>query len=241
MMLKQITRELAKLADPEQAAVLLRFFKTGPGQYGEGDMFRGIRVPVLRQLVKKYADPPLADAENLLHAGHHEDRLLGLLFLVAGFEKGRPELRRRIYQLYLANTRYINNWDLVDVSAPHIVGAHLFNRSRATLRRLARSGVLWERRIAIVSTFYFIRRNQFDDTLDIARMLLDDKHDLMHKASGWMLREVGKRDREAEEIFLREHCTRMPRTMLRYAIERFSREERLLYLSGHGAAPPVNE
>ena len=160
---------------------------------------------------------------TLLHAGHHEDRLLGLLFLMAGFEKGGAELRRQIYQLYLANTRFINNWDLVDVSAPHIVGAYLFDRSRAPLRRLARSGLLWERRIAIVATFYFIRRNQFDDTLEIAGMLLDDKHDLMHKAAGWMLREVGKRDREAEEVFLRKHCTHMPRTMLRYAIERFPR------------------
>jgi len=234
MTFKQITRELACLADPEQAAVLRRFFKTGPGQYGEGDVFRGIKVPVLRQLLKKYPALPLADAERLLHAGHHEDRLLGLLFLVAEFEKGRPEVRRRIYRLYLDNTRFINNWDLVDVSAPHVVGAHLFDRSRSPLRRLARSSLLWERRIAIVATFYFIRRNQFDDTLEIAGMLLDDKHDLMHKAVGWMLREVGKRDLAAEEGFLQPHCARMPRTMLRYAIERFAPDKRMLYLSGCG-------
>jgi 3-methyladenine DNA glycosylase AlkD len=236
MMFKQITRELARLADPDQAAVLRGFFKTGPGQYGEGDVFRGIRVPVLRQIVKKYPDLPLADAEHLLHAPHHEDRLLGLLFLVAAFEKGGPELRRQIYQLYLANTRFINNWDLVDAAAPAIAGAYLFDRSRAPLRRLARSGLLWERRIAIVSTFYCIRRNQFDGALEIAGMLLDDKHDLIHKAVGWMLREVGKRDQEAEEGFLREHCSRMPRTMLRSAIERFPREKRLLYLGGLSAA-----
>ncbi len=235
-MFKKITHELAQLADPDQAAVLRGFFKTGPGQYGEGDVFRGIKVPVLRQLVKKYPDLPLADAETLLHAGHHEDRLLGLLFLVAKFEKGSAEVRRRIYQLYLANTSFINNWDLVDATAPNIVGAYLFDRRRAPLRRLARSGLLWERRIAIVATFYFIRRNQFDGALEIAGMLLDDKHDLIHKAVGWMLREVGKRDREAEEAFLREHCSRMPRTMLRYAIERFAREERLLYLGGLSAA-----
>ena len=231
-MFRQITHELAKLADPEKAKVLRGFFKTGPGQYGEGDVFRGIKVPVLRQIVKKHPGLPLADAERLLHAGHHEDRLLGLLFLIAEFEKGGPEIRRQIYQLYLANTRFINNWDLVDVSAPNVVGAYLFDRSRAPLRRLARSGLLWERRIAIVATFYFIRRNQFDDTLEIAGMLLDDKHDLMHKAAGWMLREVGKRDLAAEEGFLREHCTHMPRTMLRYAIERFAPDKRGAYLAG---------
>jgi 3-methyladenine DNA glycosylase AlkD len=232
MMFRQITHELAKLADPEKAALLRGFFKTGPGQYGEGDVFWGIKVPVLRQIVKKYPGLPLADAERLLHAGHHEDRLLGLLFLIADFEKGGAEVRRQIYQLYLANTRFINNWDLVDVSAPNVVGAYLFDRSRAPLRRLARSSLLWERRIAIVATFYFIRRNQFDDTLDIAGMLLDDKHDLMHKAAGWMLREVGKRDLTAEEGFLREHCTHMPRTMLRYAIERFAPDKRAAYLAG---------
>lgn len=231
-MFRQITHELAKLADPEQAAVLRGFFKTGPGQYGEGDVFRGIRVPVLRQIVKQYPGLPLADAENLLHAPHHEDRLLGLLFLTDRFTKGCTELRRQIYELYLANTRFINSWDLVDASAPHVVGAYLFDRSRAPLRRLARSSLLWERRIAIVATFYFIRRNQFGDTLEIARMLLDDRHDLMHKAVGWMLREVGKRDREAEEVFLREHFTHMPRTMLRSAIERLGRDARLLYLRG---------
>jgi 3-methyladenine DNA glycosylase AlkD len=232
MMFRQITQELAKLADPEQAAVLRRFFKTGPGQYGQGDMFRGIKVPVLRQIVKKYPDLPLADAEKLLHAGHHEDRLLGLLFLVAGFEKGGAEVRRGIHRLYLDNTRFINNWDLVDVTAPHIVGAYLFDRSRAPLCRLARSALLWERRIAIVATFYFIRRNQFDDTLKIAGMLLGDKHDLMHKAVGWMLREVGKRDLAAEEGFLQKHCGHMPRTMLRYAIERFAPDKRAGYLHG---------
>ncbi|MBN2106533.1 MAG: DNA alkylation repair protein [Deltaproteobacteria bacterium] len=235
-MFKKIIHDLAQLADPEQAEVLRGFFKTGPGQYGEGDVFRGIKVPVLRQIVKKYPGLPLADAEKLLHAPHHEDRMLGLLFLVAAFEKGGPELRRRIYRLYLANTRFINNWDLVDATAPHIVGAYLFDRNRAPLRRLALSGLLWERRIAIVATFYCIRRGQFEDTLELAAMLLDDKHDLIHKAVGWMLREVGKRDREAEEIFLRVHCSRMPRTMLRYAIERFPREKRQLYLGGLSAA-----
>ena len=231
-MFRQITHELAKLGDPEQAAVLRRFFKTGPGQYGEGDLFRGIKVPALRQIVKKYPDLPLADAERLLHAGQHEDRLLGLLFLVAGFEKGGAEVRSGIYRLYLDNTRFINNWDLVDVTAPHIVGAYLFDRNRAPLRSLARSALLWERRIAIVATFYFIRRNQFDDTLKIAGMLLGDKHDLMHKAVGWMLREVGKRDLAAEEGFLQKHCGHMPRTMLRYAIERFDPDKRTGYLHG---------
>jgi len=234
-MFKKIIHELARLTDPDQAAVLRRFFKTGPGQYGEGDQFRGIRVPVLRRLLKQYPALPLADAEKLLHAGHHEDRLLGLLFFVDRFTKGGEALRRQIYRQYLANTRFINNWDLVDATAPHIVGAHLFDKSRLPLRRLARSGLLWERRIAIVATFYFIRRNQFDDTLAIAGMLLDDTHDLIHKAVGWMLREVGKCDPEAEEVFLREHCSRMPRTMLRYAIDRFPPKERLLYLGGLSA------
>ena len=230
-MLRKIKREIAKLADPQQAKLLRGFFKTGPGQYGEGDVFRGIKVPVLRKLAKQYPGLPLADAETLLHAGQHEDRLLGLLFLIAAFEKGSAELKRQIYQVYLANTRFINNWDLVDVSAPHIVGAYLFDKNRKPLRSLARSSLLWERRIAIVATFYFIRRNQFDDTLEIAGMLLDDKHDLMHKATGWMLREVGKRDCAAAEGFLQKHCMHMPRTMLRYAIERFAPDKRAAYLA----------
>ncbi|MCX5900331.1 MAG: DNA alkylation repair protein, partial [Proteobacteria bacterium] len=170
--------------------------------------------------------------ERLLHAAHHEDRMLGLLFLVARFERGGAEVRRRIYRLYLDSTCCINNWDLVDVTAPHIVGAYLFDRNRAPLRRLARSALLWERRIAIVATFYFIRRNQFDDTLTLAEMLLGDRHDLMHKAVGWMLREVGKRDLAAEEGFLQKHCGHMPRTMLRYAIERFDPDKRAAYLAG---------
>ena len=231
MTIPEIQRKLRKLANKEKAKILQGFFKTGPGQYGEGDVFRGITVPVLRKLVKKYPGLPLVDAEKLLHAGHHEDRLLGLLFLAAGFEKGGAEVRQRIYRLYLDNTGCINNWDLVDVSAPHVVGAHLFDKNRAPLRRLARSAVLWERRIAIVSTFYFIRRNQFDDTLAIAGMLLDDKHDLMHKAAGWMLREVGKRDVTVLRAFLDRHTPRLPRTLLRYAIEKLPERERKRYLA----------
>lgn len=232
MMAGEIQKELDLFGNPAAAAFAQKFFKTGKGQYGEGDVFRGIRVPMLRQLAKKYKDVGLSDAKELLHSRFHEDRLLALLILVRSYGKGDSATQSRIYELYLQNTEFINNWDLVDVSAEHIVGAFLMEREKEPLTRLALSAALWERRIAIMATFHFIKRDIFDETLRLAKMLLNDKEDLLHKAVGWMLREVGKRDADAQEGFLREYSTRMPRTMLRYAIERFPENKRKAYLEG---------
>lgn len=230
--LPHIQTRLYDLANPETARGLQRFFKTGPGQYGEGDTFLGIKVPVLRKLAGEFRDVALADAGALLRSQHHEARLLALLFLVRAFGKGSAIERQEVFDLYLAATRHINNWDLVDASAPYIVGAHLADRERAPLQLLAQSGSLWERRIAIVATFHFIRRREFGDTLVIAERLLADREDLIHKATGWMLREVGKREPAALEGFLQRHYRAMPRTMLRYAIERFPEDRRQAYLRG---------
>lgn len=227
---QKIERRLTSLGDAEDAAQARRFFKTGPGQYGEGDQFLGIRVPVLRKLAKELIDTPLNDTVKLLHSPFHEARMLALLIWIYQAKRGDKTLP--LYRIYLANTRHINNWDLVDVSAEHIVGTHLFERSRQPLYKLAKSKSLWERRIAIISTFYFIRLGDFTDTLAIADILLNDPEDLMHKAVGWMLREVGKRDLTAEESFLLPRYTNMPRTMLRYAIERFPEPLRTAYLHG---------
>ncbi len=228
--LPEIQSRLRSLASPETAQVLQGFFKTGPGQYGAGDEFLGIKVPRVRALAKDFPDTGLATAVELLHSRFHEQRLLALLFLMRIFAAGGAQERQDAYQAYLANSRWINNWDLVDLSAPHVVGAYLAERERAPLYQLARSASLWERRIAMVATLHFIRRNDFDDTLRLAEHLLKDREDLMHKACGWMLREVGKRDQERLESFLRQHGRGMPRTMLRYAIERFPEELRQAYL-----------
>ncbi len=228
----EIKKELAGLADERVAAVSRRFFKTGPGEYGAGDRFRGIRVPVLRRLARAHRGISLREAGRLLQSAFHEDRLLALLLWIDIFAKGDDAVRARVYDLYLANTRRINNWDLVDASAAPIVGAFLRERPRDPLYRLARSADLWERRIAVIAPWHFIKRGEFAETLKIARVLLTDREDLIHKAVGWMLREVGKRDRDAEEGFLRAHYRRMPRTMLRYAIERFPEHRRRQYLQG---------
>jgi 3-methyladenine DNA glycosylase AlkD len=228
--LAALRRELRALGTPERAAVSAGYFKTGPGQYGEGDRFIGITIPQLRQLVREHAALPLRDVVKLLASSWHEERLAGVLILVRRYEKGDEDERQAIYDLYLQNTSRINNWDLVDASAPHIVGAHLRDRDRAPLYELARSASLWERRIAIIATQHFIRRGDFRDALAIAKLLLRDEHDLIHKAAGWMLREIGDRDRAAEEQFLEAHAARMPRTMLRYAIEKFPVPLRHRYL-----------
>jgi len=230
--LESLRARLGELADPEDARFLQRYFKTGPGEYGEGDVFIGIRVPVLRGLAREHGDLPLDDAAELLRSPVHEERLLALLILVRAHGRGTADRKREIHDLYLAHTRFINNWDLVDSSAEHIVGAQLWEGDRSLLDRLARSESVWERRIAIIATFHFIRRGHFGDTFRIAETLLDDRHDLIHKAVGWMLREAGKRDQAAEEAFLRAHHRRMPRTMLRYAIERFPEPLRKAYLRG---------
>jgi len=231
-MSRGIRARLRELGDEAIAAHSRRFFKTGPGEYGEGDQFVGVRVPVLRGLVREYKDLPLPAATKSLHSKIHEERLLALLILIHQFARGDDALREEIHDLYLANTTFINNWDLVDISAAPIVGAYLIDKERSTLHRLAKSEQLWERRIAIMATFHFIKQNQFDDTLKIARQLLHDKEDLIHKATGWMLREIGKRDVAAEELFLARHYSKMPRTMLRYAIERFPPVRRKAYLQG---------
>jgi 3-methyladenine DNA glycosylase AlkD len=230
----ELQKRLAALADARIAAGSRRFFKTGPGQYGEGDIFRGIRVPVLRGLAKEYQSIRLPEAVRLLGSPFHEDRLLALLLLVRLYSRGDVAAREKIYRLYLKHTRFINNWDLVDSSAEHIVGAFLWDKSREPLHRLAKSADLWERRIAIIATFHFIKRGEFGETLAIARTLLSDREDLIHKAVGWMLREVGKRDPAALEEFLKEHQQRMPRVMLRYAIEHFPADKRQQYLKGKG-------
>jgi len=232
MTLEALRRELRALADPTKAAVLQRFFKTGPGEYAEGDQFLGVKVPSLRALVKRYRELSTASVLELLGSPLHEERLLALLLLVQRFQRANEQERRSIYRTYLVNTAYINNWDLVDSSAEHIVGAWLCDKSRRPLHTLARSTSVWERRVSILATFHFIKQYEFDETLAIATQLLDDGHDLIHKAVGWMLREVGKRDRKAEEAFLLQHYRQMPRTMLRYAIEKFPEQRRRRYLAG---------
>jgi 3-methyladenine DNA glycosylase AlkD len=230
--LEALRHELYALADPADAIHLQRFFKTAPGEYGAGDKFLGLRVPALRRLVREYRQLADAHALEMLSSSWHEERLLALMLLVDGYRRGDSARRDTIHRAYLAHTRYINNWDLVDTSAAGIIGAHLDPREIELLERLARSDGLWERRIAIVSTYHFIRQNEFGPTLKIARLLLRDSHDLIHKAVGWMLREVGQRDRVVEDAFLKKHYREMPRTMLRYAIERHPEKLRKQYLAG---------
>jgi 3-methyladenine DNA glycosylase AlkD len=232
MTTRKLLARLQQLGDEKTAQVLRGFFKTRPGEYGAGDVFLGIKVPPLRLLAREYQDLPLTEAEKLLRSRFHEARLLALLILVRAFARGDDAVRGAIYDLYRANTARVNNWDLVDASAEYIVGGYLADRDRQPLYELAHSTSVWERRIAIVATFDFIRRGDFTDTLKIALMLLADREDLIHKAAGWMLREVGKRDLAAAEAFLKEHYRRMPRTMLRYAIERFDEPRRQQYLRG---------
>jgi 3-methyladenine DNA glycosylase AlkD len=230
---EDIRAEFRRLADPAKAKSLQRFFKTGPGQYGEGDVFAGITVPVIRKLVRKYRDIPLDSAVELLKSPMHEERLLALLLLVENYKRSDDAGRKRIYGLYLKHTRFINNWDLVDLSAPHIVGAFLADGDKMKLHQLARSKSLWERRIAVLATFHDIKRGISDHTFALADLLMGDDHDLIHKAVGWMLREAGKRCSPVLlREFLRTRYRTMPRTMLRYAIERFPEEQRKAYIRG---------
>jgi 3-methyladenine DNA glycosylase AlkD len=222
--------KLSKLSSPTRARNLNWFFKTAPGEYGEGDQFIGIRVPVLRRLTCEFRSLPLSAAIELLQSPIHEERLLALLILTDAYERAGESGRAAIYRLYLKNLSHVNNWDLVDCSAPRIVGRHLEERPRKILFRLARSKILWNRRVAILAAFHFIRQDDFGDSLRLAEFLLDDGHDLMHKAVGWMLREIGKRDVAGLEKFLHKHAARMPRTMLRYAIEKLPERKRQFYL-----------
>lgn len=229
---RELSKVLKEFADAKVAERSQRFFKTAKGEYGEGDQFLGIRVPALRQLAKQYKTLTLGEISNLLKSAYHEERLCALFLLIQKFTKAKEKDRSEIYELYLNNTKYINSWDLVDSSAYQIIGAYLYDKNKSPLYTLSRSKDLWERRISIISTFYFIKNNQFDDALEISKQLLIDKEDLIHKAVGWMLREVGNREIEIEKTFLLSHYSKMPRTMLRYAIEKFPEKEREKYLCG---------
>jgi 3-methyladenine DNA glycosylase AlkD len=230
MSVQPIQKKLRSLGNKEIAQHSQRFFKTGKGEYGEGDHFLGIRVPVLRNLVRTSNTLNTRQILDLLTSNYHEERLFALLWLVDRFNKANELERSQIYGLYLDHTRYINNWDLVDSSASQIVGSYLIDKDREPLYELARSASLWERRISIISTGSFIRNRDFQDALKISELLLNDDQDLIHKAVGWMLREIGKRDPDVEKSFLKTRYQQMPRTMLRYAIERFPDAERKAYL-----------
>ncbi len=224
------SKQLRKSASPEKAKVLRRFFKTGPGEYADGDIFIGVTVPSIRKVSEQFQDLSFSDAIKLLRSRIHEERFLALLILLRLFKEGDAKIKEKIYKTYLANARFINNWDLVDLSAPAIVGGFLINKDRRILYSLAKSTLLWERRIAILATFTFIRVNDLKDVFGITKILLGDKEDLIHKACGWMLREAGKRNLQAEEEFLCKNYKIMPRTMLRYALEKFSQDKRKLFL-----------
>ncbi|HTY43810.1 MAG TPA: DNA alkylation repair protein [Patescibacteria group bacterium] len=232
--LNELKQELEKKKNPEQAKNLQRYFKTGKGQYGEGDIFIGIRVPMIREIAKKYIDLSFEDLQKLLDSRIHEQRLIALLILVDKYRKNKKNNieKMKICRFYLENTKNINNWDLVDLSAPNIIGDFSLHEGNDAIRQLAKSKNLWEKRIAIISTFAFIKQRNLGETLAIANMLINDKHDLIHKAVGWALREVGKKNREVLEIFLKARYKNMPRTMLRYAIEKFPEDLRKKYLKG---------
>jgi len=253
MTASRIIKQLRLVGTSEKAKILLGFFRTGKGQYGEGDTFLGVTVPQQREIAKEFRSLPFGEIEKLLASPYHEARMTGLLILTYAFDSADEGRRKDIYDFLLDHQVAMNNWDLVDVIAPKIVGEYLLHthpsvlkpgqlplkrragvqgerNGRKILYRFAKSADLWERRIAIVATFAFIREGKFEDTLAICEILLDDKHDLIHKASGWMLREVGKRDEKTLRAFLDAHASRMPRTMLRYAIERLSERERKVYL-----------
>lgn len=233
MSLISLKKELNLLKDRDQANILKRFFKTGKREYGEGDIFLGIKVPVQRIVAKKYTTLPYKDIELLLESNIHEYRLVALIILMGQYKSSDTRGKERIFKLYLKNCKHINNWDLVDISAPLIVGDYLLHKSKKILYNFARSTHLWKKRIAIISTLTFIRNNKFGDTFHLAEILLEDTHDLIHKAVGWMLREVGKRDQKKEEKFLRKYYKHMSRTTLRYAIERFPKKLRRSYLEGN--------
>ncbi|HEX9503999.1 MAG TPA: DNA alkylation repair protein [Patescibacteria group bacterium] len=236
-MIERLKKELKKAGSPARAKASMWFFKTEKGSYGHGDVFLGVNMPVLRIIAKRYMVLSLKDIQTLLLSPIHEHRLTALVILVDKYNKADEASKNKIFEFYLANAQRINNWDLVDLSAPYIPGVHLRDKNKKALYKLAKSENLWEKRIAIISTFGFIRNGQFTDTLKVAKILLNDKHDLIHKAVGWMLREVGKRSLSAEELFLKKYRKHMPRTALRYAIEKFSEEKRKFYLSKVAKTP----
>ncbi len=230
MTAKDIQKELESYSTQEKKEFLPYFFKTGKGQYGEGDRFIGVVVPDTRKVAKKYKDIPFSEVTKLLESEYHECRLCALLILVERFKKAKETERKEICDYYLSKTRYINNWDLVDLSAKDIVGEYLVDKDRSVLYILAESTLLWDQRISILATFAFIRRGDLDDIFALSEKLLCHKHDLMHKAIGWMLREAGKKDKDKLCSFLDRFHKEMPRTMLRYSIEKFQPEERAHYM-----------
>jgi len=231
MNVSQLEKKLSDAKNPKKAKLLQRFFKTAPGEYGHGDIFLGITVPTQRKICKKYIEISFPEIQKLLDNKIHEYRFCALAILVSKYKKASDLEKQKIFNFYIKNSKKINNWDLIDVSAPKIVGEYLLNRDKKILYKFAKSKNLWQKRISILSTFWFIRENKFEDSLKISKILLKDKHDLIHKAVGWMLREIGKRNKQAEIKFLEKHAHKMPRVMLRYAIEKFSKKERDYYLN----------
>jgi 3-methyladenine DNA glycosylase AlkD len=230
MSLRKLKNTLKTLANPAKRDLHQRFFKTGPGQYGEGDQFLGITVPELRKLAKQHKTLPLSDLRTLLKSTLHEERMIALYILIIQYEK--TDNKKLIFDFYIKHRKGINNWDLIDTSTPNIMGDYLLEKDKTLLYKWAKSGTLWERRMSIMATFTFIKNRKFEDALAIADILLNDSHDLIHKAVGWMLREIGNRDLPTEEKFLKPRYKSMPRTMLRYSIEKFPGPKRKAYLKG---------
>jgi len=230
--ISKLRSKIKTLADKEVAETMQWFFKTGKGDYGEGDIFVGLKVPLQRKLAREFKDLSLAEIGELLNSSIHEERLISLIILIDKYQKTDEKGKKLIFNFYMKQRKGINNWDLVDISAPKILGRYLLEKDKGILFKFAVSKNLWERRIAIISTQEFIKNNNFKTTLQIASMLIKDEHDLIHKAVGWMLREIGKKDIALEEKFLRVHYKEMPRTMLRYAIEKFPETKRKKYLQG---------
>lgn len=230
--LSELRKKIKEIANPDISKTMQWFFKTSKGEYGEGDVFVGLKVPAQRKLAREFGDLTLSDLKRLLNSHIHEERLISLFILIHKYDNGNEKDKSNIFSFYIENIKGVNNWDLVDLSAPKIVGNYLLDKDKSLLEKFAKSHNLWKRRIAILSTQEFIKNNKFDTTLKIARILINDEHDLIHKAVGWMLREIGKRDLMAEEKFLKVYYKKMPRTMLRYAIEKFHEAKRKKYLQG---------
>ncbi|MCB0366939.1 MAG: DNA alkylation repair protein [Bdellovibrionales bacterium] len=229
----EIHKRLRQFASLKRAQLNQSFFKTGKGEYGYGDIFLGITMPDCRKVAKEYKDLSLAETKRVIRSKYHEERMAGLIILVQKYEKASADKEReRLYKTYVDHFNYINNWDLVDVTCPRIVGQHLENRNRKILYQWAKSERLWTKRVAIISTLWFVKDGDLDDAFKLAQVLLHDEHDLIHKAVGWVLREAGKKEVKRLEAFLKKHCKTMPRTMLRYAIEKFPERKRQMYLKG---------
>lgn len=230
--LAELRKKIKALGSTDIAETMQWFFKTGKGEYGEGDVFAGLKVPTQRKLAREFRDLSLSDLKELLDSEVHEERLISLFILIDKYERGDEKEKKAIYAFYIRYRKLINNWDLVDLSAPRIIGKHLLESDKSILFKFASSKILWERRIALLSTYEFIRNHNYDTTLKLAKILLNDEHDLIHKAVGWMLREIGKRNLKVEEKFLKSYYSMMPRAMLHYAIEKFPETKRKKYLKG---------